>query len=35
MSPQLALIAIWLGVFEELLTPDADLFAFCSFFQHA
>ncbi len=33
-SHQLALVAIWLVVFEKLLTPDADLFAFRSFFQH-
>jgi hypothetical protein len=35
MSHQLALVAIWLVVLEKLLPPDADLFAFRSFFQHA
>ncbi len=35
MSHRLALVAICLAGFEELLPPDADLFAFRSFFQHA
>ena len=35
MSHQLALVVISIASFEKLLPPDADLFAFRSFFQHA